>query len=436
MNLLIYSYQESSRLKYILEILLSGILGISYDITHNTRHFKEFSGPKINYSEKDFQDKSLWIAPHKILYENKIVIQNITVSQWDGLKIFFQTDSGCALPFDIFAASFYLLSRYEEYLPFKADKFGRFEANESLAYKNGFLEEPVVNLWASKLKETLKGVYPQLSFPVKEFKYISTIDIDSAWAYLYKGFARTAGAFIKSLIKFSFSDFGKRIRVISGYEEDPYLVFDYLKEQESKYGFNSVYFFLTGRYGRFDKNISLKREVFRNLILEKIKISDTGIHPSYKSNKSLDLLDKEVKNFSVLLGGPVEKSRQHFLIARFPETFRRLIKLGIREDYTLGFSSAPGFRAGICNSFKFYDLSEERQTNLTLTPFNVMDVTLKEYMRLSADEAIGKIGEIITKIKSVNGTFVSLWHNESLSETVHWKGWRRVYEEMLGMIYD
>ena len=284
--MLIYSHKDSSRLRYILDVLLAGILGISYDITHDTQHFKEFSGPKINYSDNDFQDKSLWITPHKILFENKIVNQNITVSEWDNLKIFFQTDSKCSLPFDVFAASFYLVSRYEEYLPFKADKYGRFEANESLAYKNGFLEEPVVNLWTLKLKQILQGVYPGLTFPEKEFKYISSIDIDSAWAYLHKGFARTAGAFIKSLIKFNLSDFKERLRVISGYNEDPYYVFDYLKEQESKYGFNSVYFFLTGRYGRFDKNISLKREVFKNLILEKIKISDARILKSLIASSS------------------------------------------------------------------------------------------------------------------------------------------------------
>ena len=434
MNLLIYSYKDSSRLRYILDILLSEILGISYDITHTIQHFKDFNGPKINYSAKPLQDKSIWIIPHKLLFENNVVNQDIIVSEWDKLKIFFQTSSESDLPFDIFAASFYLVSRYEEYLPFKEDKYGRFEANESLAFKNGFLGEPIVNLWAVKFREILQRAFPGLAFPVKRFKYISSIDVDNAWAYLHKGFLRTAGASIKSLLRFDFSDFKRRFQVLSGYEEDPYYVFDYLKEKQNKYGFNSVYFFLTGSYGRYDKNISLKREVFKNLILDKLKYSEVGIHPSYNSNKKFDVLDKEVKNFSSLINTPVKKSRQHFLIIRFPETFKRLIKAGIIEDYSLGYSSTPGFRAGICTPFKFYDLSQEKGTGLTLIPFSVMDITLREYMGLNPDKAIKRIKDIIFKIKSVNGTFVSLWHNESLSETGKWKGWRRVFEEILKVI--
>jgi hypothetical protein len=435
MNLLIYSYKDSSRLRYISDILLTAILGMPFELTHDVQRFKNFDGPKINYSEKSFGDNSLWITPHPIIFRNNIVEQEITVSEWDKLKIFFQTSPGCGFPFDIFAAGFYLVSRYEEYLSFTADKYGRFEADQSLAFRDGFLDEPVVNLWAVKLGNVIAEMYSGLAVRNKEFEYISTIDIDNAWAYLHKGFLRTAGAFVKSVLRFDLHDFGKRLCTLSGADEDPYYVFDYLKEQESKYGFNSVYFFLTGKYGRYDKNIPARKEVFRNLILDKFKSSEVGIHPSYNSSRKSGILDQEVRNFSSIINTAVKKSRQHFLVIRFPETFRRLINSGITEDYSLGYSSAPGFRAGICTPFRFYDLPEEKVTDLTLIPFTVMDVTLKEYMRLGPDEAINKIKEMVSKVKNVNGTFVSLWHNESLSETRQWKGWRRVYEAMLKTVY-
>ena len=44
---------------------------------------------------------------------------------------------------------------------------------------------------------------------------------------------------------------------------------------------------------------------------------------------------------------------------------------------------------------------------------------------------LDEIKNIINQVKSVNGTFISLWHNESLSDQKRWKGWRRVYEEMI-----
>jgi hypothetical protein len=436
MNLLIYSSKDSSRLKYVLNVLFDQIMGLKSILTNDAREFINYKGPKVNYSDKSLPDGSLWISPHPIIFGDNVAEQDINVTEWEGHKIFFQTSPGCALPFDIFAASFYLLSRYEEYLPFKEDRHGRFEADQSLAFRNGFLGEPVVNQWAESFAGILADKYSGFAVGKKKFQYLSTIDVDNAWAYLHKGLFRTTGAFIKSLLRFDLQDFISRLRTLSGAGEDPYFIFDYLKEQESRYGFDTVYFFLYARYGKYDRNIPLRKEAFRNLILDKYRSSLVGIHPSYNSGRDPSALNREITTFSSLLGTHVEKSRQHFLVIRFPETFRKLINEGIKEDYSLGYSSAPGFRAGICTSFRFYDLPGEKETDLTLVPFTVMDVTLNEYLKLSPDKAIDKIRELVSKVKNVNGTFVSLWHNESLSETRNWKGWRRVYEEMLKIIHN
>ena len=45
-------------------------------------------------------------------------------------KDFFEQTENSALPFDVFAAGFYLLSRYEEYLPHIKDRFHRFPAKK------------------------------------------------------------------------------------------------------------------------------------------------------------------------------------------------------------------------------------------------------------------------------------------------------------------
>jgi hypothetical protein len=436
MNLLIYSSKDSSRLRYVFDVLFTQIMGLKSILTNDAREFINYDGPKVNYSEKSFPDGSLRINPHPLIFGNNVVEQDINVTEWEGHKIFFQAPRGCALPFDIFAASFYLLSRYEEYLPFKEGRYGRFEADQSLAFRNGFLGEPVINQWAERFAGILAEKYRGFAVGKKKFRYLSTIDIDNAWAYLHKGLFRTTGAFIKSLLRFDLQDFRQRLRVLVRTGEDPYFVFDYLKEQERKYGFDTLYFFLYARYGRYDRNIPIRKEAFRKLILDKSGSSRIGIHPSFSSCRDSSVLRREVRTFSSLIGYPVEKSRQHFLVVRFPETFRRLINEGIKEDYSLGYSSAAGFRAGICTPFRFYDLPGEKETDLTLVPFTVMDVTLNEYMKLSPDKAIDKIRELASKVKNVNGTFVSLWHNESLSEIRNWKGWRRVYEEMLKEIHN
>jgi hypothetical protein len=54
------------------------------------------------------------------------------------MPVFCQRQIG-DLPFDPLAATFYLVSRYEEYLPFIPDEHGRFPAKQSFAFSNGFL---------------------------------------------------------------------------------------------------------------------------------------------------------------------------------------------------------------------------------------------------------------------------------------------------------
>ena len=108
-----------------------------------------------------------------------------------------------------------------------------------------------------------------------------------------------------------------------------------------------------------------------------------------------------------------------------------MIGAGIEEDYTMGYPDHLGFRAGTSYPHRFFDLKENRITNLTIHPFVVMDVTLKNYLGLTPQQAVHEIRRIIDVVQKVNGTFIMIWHNESLSEKGEWKGWKRVFEEML-----
>ena len=435
MDILIYTEKVTPRLEYIIRLILGELLGLNYSITHFVQEFHTFTGARINYSKQHLDD-CLQIVPNGLLFETDIKTQTIDTADWEGMKILFPTGNTETFPFDIFAACFFLVSRYEEYLPFIPDGHGRFEAHQSITWEQGFLEKPVVNIWTLKLKEELRQQFPDLPVKKKKFRYISTIDIDNAWAYRHKGFFRTTAAMVRSVLNFNTGNLGSQLSVLRSKSPDPYDNYNFLEKLEKKYGFSSVYFFLVGKYGRYDTNIPFSKSHYRYLILQRSQKGTVGVHPSYRSNKSIAILQKEVQKLSGLLNQQIRKSRQHFLMIRFPDTFEKLIEMEMSEDYTLGYAAHTGFRAGICTPFRFYNLKKEEETNLVLVPFMVMDITLQQYMGLDPDQALQNIKEIVDSVKAVKGTFVSLWHNESLSDKGVWKGWREVYEKMLEYVYD
>ena len=431
---LLYTKETSPRLSYIVQFILNDIQGVEFKTTQDKNEFDSFEGVKINYSDENL-DNSFQIIPTELLFETDIIQKKILVSDWENMKIFFKTSDHSDFPFDVFAASFYLISRYEEYLPFSADQHGRFEANQSLAFKGGFLYDPIVDQWSCKLAKMLQERFPDFKTCKREFKYISTIDIDNAYAYLYKGTVRTIGAAMRDLFKMDIDENIKRFQTLTG-EKDPFDTYGYLDALHKQYGIDPYWFFLVGNYNTYDKNLPLDNEAFQDLIKKISQRAEIGIHPSYESNKDYKQLKKEFDYISGISEKPITRSRQHYLKLLFTETYQNLLKLGIKEDYTLGYATDVGFRAGTCTPFNFYDLYKEEETALKIFPFQVMDTTLNQYLKLDVDEAIDKIAEIIQKVKQVNGTFISLWHNESLSDHGHWKGWEPVYKRMLEIIFN
>jgi hypothetical protein len=428
--ILIYTPKITSRAKYAFNLVFRDIYGIKFELTADKEAYLAHSGAKLTYSNQPFADE-LFIQSKGLLFETGIIDQDIAVFNWKDSKAFFSVGPKSALPFDIFSASFFLASRYEEYLPHIRDVYDRFDAQASLAYSYNFLHQPVVNKWAVHFKEVLLQKYPELVFPVKKYRFISSIDIDNAYAYLEKGVVRTMGGFLKSLSTMDIKGFKQRLKVLTGAEKDPYDTYDFQLELQKKYNLEYLYFLLLGDYGVNDKNISVESKRFRSLIKSLADYAQVGIHPSFGSNGNPAQLAKEVSRLQGVINREVFKSRQHFLKISLPDTYRNLIELDIQEDYTMGYASDYGFRAGLCTPFFLYDLDLEVETSLKIYPFAIMEGTLKYYQKIPPERAMEHYKTVIDQVKAVNGIFISLWHNDSMNDLGLWKGWRKVYIDMV-----
>ena len=430
--MLIYTPIITNRINYIFQLIFETVWKIDYEISDNLDYFTCYDGPKLNYSNSQLADEC-HIKCQGILTEKGISDQEIIFKEWNKLPIFFQINDSF-IPFDIFSASFYLVSRYEEYLPHIKDHYNRFTAKQSLAYQNNFLHRPLINLWLKEFKKKLLIIFPSLNFPKLKFTYQSTIDVDNAYYYLEKGFVRNTASFIKSALEMDKLAILERREVLLGNLSDPYDTFDYQLKLNEKYNIDTLYFILLADYGINDKNCSVYSRKFQLLIKHLSDHSKVGIHPSFASNQKFDILSKEKNRLENILKKEVKYSRQHFLKLELPKTYRNLIELGVSEDYTMGYAANLGFRASICTPFYFYDLEIENTTILKINPFAVMDATCNYYLKLTPNQSLAEIKAIINQVKSVDGHFISLWHNETWSNYKEWKGWHNLYEEMLQYI--
>jgi hypothetical protein len=225
-----------------------------------------------------------------------------------------------------------------------------------------------------------------------------------------------------------FKSLTERISVLVGKTQDPYDTYAHLDRIREQYNIRCIYFFLLGDYGENDKNVSIHRKRFQSLIKATADYSLCGIHPSYRSFEEPQRIKVEQQRLMKLIRKEITHSRQHYLRLRFPDTYRQLIDCDINNDYTMGYAHEIGFRAGICTSFYFYDLGAEQQTNLRVHPFAIMDATLRYYMLLQPEEAMAYVAPIIQEVKSLGGTLMTLWHNESISGKAPWEGWKELYE--------
>ncbi len=429
--LLIHIRKPSNRVQYIFHLIVHDLLGMDYDLVSDADHFLAFQGPKLSYGAQPLADEMFQQASG-LLFETGTDAGEPEILETAGSGLIFPvTHPASAFPFDLFSASFYLVSRYEEYGPGRRDQHGRFMPGQSIATRLGFLGKPVVNRWALDFAEAFRRRFPGLPSPDQKFTFQPTIDIDLAYAYRFKGPLRTIGGIASDMAHGNLKDARQRFRVLYGRERDPFDTFDYISTLHGKYHLRPVFFILLGNYGPNDKNLSFTNPRFRELVRKLAKEHEVGIHPSYASYTSPERMRMEIARLTDIIGREVTCSRQHFLRFTLPQTFRDLASIGIRHEFSMGYAQEPGFRAGICTPYPFFDLHENETTDLMIHPFEVMDGTLTDYKNYTPVQATSVINDLIRGVKEVNGTLISIWHNESLSDQKRWNGWRDIYERLV-----
>ncbi|HMH34840.1 MAG TPA: hypothetical protein VK543_17510, partial [Puia sp.] len=359
--MLLYTQNNTPRLQYIVDFVNKELFDEPILITSDKAVFVSYDLPKLNYSKEEFSAGEFFIKCTPLLFETGIRPQAIECFELNYYKAFYQTNGD--FPFDIFAASFYLLSRYEEYLPHEKDQYGRYAYSNSLAFRENFLQLPLINIWLNDFKRALLDKFPDLTFHRSYFKFIPTYDIDIAYSYLNKGWKRNAGGLLRSIAKGQWSMVNDRLKVLLNGKKDPFDSYEWLDSLHLYCRMRAYYFFLVAKEQKaFDKNISPSKQNLKNLIRYHASGYTLGVHPSWQSGDDESLLREEIEWLEELIDRKVAYSRQHYIRLSLPETYRRLLNAGIEKDFSMGYGSTNGFRASVAASFFWYDLEQEKQT--------------------------------------------------------------------------
>lgn len=429
--LLIFTHKVTNRLTYTAKQLFERILGVEVAFTTKVEEFIKHSGPKMTYSKQPLQNE-FFIRSNDLLFEQGINDVDIKVSDWDGVPCFFAAGDKSTIPFDVFSASFFLLSRYEEYLPHVKDSVGRFPVKESLAYQHKFLEMPVVDLWASKLLAVLKERFPDMERNQRVYGFTSIINVTTSHAYAMRGFIRTMGGMFLDLGKLRFRQVVQRFSVLLGITKDPYDNFYELVDIHKKYPIKTMFFFQFAKHSAHDKNISINNNRFRYLIKSIADYSTVSLSTSYLSSTNKEVLKEEKRQLGNLVNRPINYSRLRYNRVNVPAAYRNLVETEFTDDFSMGYTHEIGFRAGTCTPFHFYDINMEVRQPLKVHPFAVHDYALVNYRK--KEEVLEKMDRVYRLVKEVHGDFVMVFSNELLGGKQH-LDWMELYQTFIKRYY-
>jgi len=335
---------------------------------------------------------------------------------------------------DIIASSFFMLSRLEEIRPKMYDGHGRFPGSASVAYRQRFLDIPIVDQYAIFLREWLKVLKPDIQFAKANPKINLTHDID--WVFTFSDIVQFAQKIGGLLIKQkNLSETLNQFRelyfqFISPAQGEFYRSIYWLADLSERYGFISKFYFMAADHNKYqqgyDPTLSLIQSCLRDL---RHRGHGIGFHPGYSTFQDPSQLVVEKERIEKALGESVSEGRQHYLRFRVFDTWRQWEQAGLQYDSTMGYADQEGFRCGTCHPYHPFDFERDREMTIWEIPLIVMDTSLFQYRKMSPEQGKDRVLELAYRCAEVGGTFTLLWHNTSFSGAL--QKWGATYPEIL-----
>lgn len=318
---------------------------------------------------------------------------------------------------DIFAASFLMLTRWEE-IVFSGDKdeYSRFPEEKHLSVQYSFSHRPIVNEFLEATGSFLQELGLELPETNRNYTVYPEHDVD--YFERYPDFPSWIQTLSADLIRRkSFSLALESLK--GGYAKlfakgaDPFDTFDFLMNESEKIGVKSTFYFMPGKGIKGDEY-----ELFSAKIRSRMtQILENGhqiaMHPGFNTAFDADLMEIEYSRIK-RIHPEINTSRQHYLQLNLPYHYRQLNQLGVKVDTSLGFKDRNGFRNSCCFAYPYFDPIDRKELKLTISSFALMDTVFLR-RKWNVEEISKEFSRYATIISKYKGDFRFIWHNSNFN---------------------
>ena len=380
-------------------------------------------------------------------YGTENSLPHLPLQIWEDAPILFgqpiieQVGETAILHADLIASTYFLITRYEEMIRRECrDVHGRFPGKESLPYRAGFVDRPVVDEYGKLLRMKLREVGCDIPEPPTQIrKFYLTHDVDQIAHYRnLRGFI---GGILRGLKRPKEGNAALR-SYFRGLRYDPWYTFPWLFRMDNSAKKvlgptrceTVVFIKVKGGRRKEDKPISKLMSLDFKTLCRLCRKKDVvlGLHTSYEAGLHPSLISEEKKRFDRVAKTKTTYNRHHYLGAREPEDMQALIDAGLTDDFTMGYADMAGFRLGTCRPVKWINPKTMQISSLTLHSLTIMDSSLsdKRYMYLNSFDAYEYCVQLINSVEKYNGELILLWHNTSVEISVQ-SYHRKLYKDLI-----
>lgn len=425
--------------QYALDMLFGQFLGLNYKIIIDVT-VVEITVRLNNDSTIVFEDHFFSKFNEKDGYKNiqnfpvsidKNIIQKFNLpflSLYGPAEMYFN-EKEIRISGDLVAATFFMLTRWEESVAEDRDIYNRFPAEAAIAVKFDFIDRPIVNEYVEIIWSCLELLDIDQARLNRSFNTLLTHDVDlpRMW-WDAKGFIRSiVGSILKR------KSVKEAVILVKKYlnRKDPFNVFDWMLDLSDETGHISHFFFMSGGTSSKDNYYSIDHPFISRLIKNiKRRGHRIGFHPSFNAYNDIIQFSKEKEALERIVQKPMVTGRHHFLRFENPTTWQIWEDCNMEWDSTMSYHDNVGFRCGVCYPFQVFNINTRKQLKLLERPLIVMESSLAMYQDKGPEVMKNQIFSLIDIVKSYEGEFVFLWHNSAFN-TIRWKPYEYIYKATL-----